>query len=205
MELDLSALDDDQLIALAQTCCREAVSRNPAVAHAMRDMMLSEAERARIARSASDLEIAAQRARERAEIAAVAREQARAAAEAESAARRAAVAADAARADRARAEAAAAAMRVHLQRAADLVGIPAVDLSILYVDTRYGRRVMINRGADRYAADHLADYKTGTGAISTSRDLVKQKPALIEALSIVARSVPVGTHIVGSHYTWSTS
>mgnify|MGYP000998730350 CR=1 FL=1 len=61
--MDLSALTDDQLIELARLVIDEGLRRNPATATATQDMMITAAERARIANLATDLEIRAARAR----------------------------------------------------------------------------------------------------------------------------------------------
>lgn len=60
--LDLSVLTDDQLVELVRVTCAEAASRNGAVGAAIRDAMLSEAERRIIADQAAEREL--QRLRE---------------------------------------------------------------------------------------------------------------------------------------------
>lgn len=56
MNLDFSALSDDQLVGLIRAACAEAVARGTVVASAARAAYLSEAERAEIARAAADQE-----------------------------------------------------------------------------------------------------------------------------------------------------
>lgn len=189
--LDLSGLTDDQLVALAQACCIEAMQRNPAAAQAMHDMMIGEAERARIARIATESEIAAARARERQ----------RAAAEAVAAVR----AQEAlALADRAKA---AAQQRLNTDRqwlsaAAQLVGLHPRDISIVHYHTARAHAVIINKGHDRFAYKHLARFDAITGSVSTTAALVRNKPALAGLLAELAVMLPAGTFLSGGDFQW---
>lgn len=198
--LDLSGLTDDQLIDLARACCVEAIRRNPEVESAMRDMMLTEAEKVRIARMSTDAEMAAARARERERIAMEAIERVRAQERAEQAARAAAQADQAA--ERARA-AAASRLRIEidlLDAAASLVDRHRPGISILHVQTSRGRMVYINEGGYRYTREHLVAFNASDGSISTVAALVKSKPALIEYCARVVAAVPLGAFLDGSTY-----
>lgn len=203
--LDFSDLTDDQLVELARACCLEAVRRNAATAAAMEAMMLSEAEKARIARSASEMEIAAQRAAERQRIA----QQARAKVQCEEEARtREARAAHAAAQAQAAAEKAREQERIRkrwLTRfAAPLERSPDA-ISVVLLDSRYGRRVLVNAGADEYAREHLADYNVGTQEIKTVRAHVKAKPALAALAAEYAAKHPRGRKFLcGADFDWST-
>lgn len=62
--LDFSSLTDDQLVELIREACRAAVERGNGCARAAESAYLSEAERVRIAREATDRELAARKAEE---------------------------------------------------------------------------------------------------------------------------------------------
>lgn len=209
--LDFSALTDDQLLELLRAACQAAASRNPAVARAAEAIVLDEAERARIAAAASEHEAAALRAAERERIAKEAREKVRAEAEALDAARRANDAArqtaanvakgrEAAEAERHRAER----NKEWLRRAATLVDAEPQKISLLYADTQYGARVLINEGFDRYSRDHLADYNTGKAATKTPQALVKRKPEIAALCAEFAATFKLGSTMRGCDYDWST-
>lgn len=200
--LDFSGLTDDQLVELVRACCKEAVRRSPAAYAAVERMMLDEAEKLRVAQTATAAEAAAARARERERIAneAVAAERARQ--EAAAAGDRAAAAQLAAQRE---AEAGRRRMQAEMElvgRAAAGVGRRPAEISILHIKTRYGRRVLINLGADRFAHDHLVDYNIDTKAITTKRDLIGRKPALIQLAAEIAASYPLDTFLNGSSYPW---
>lgn len=203
--LDFSALTDDQLLELLRAACQAAASRNPAVARAAETIVLDEAERARIAAAASEQEAAAIRAAERERIAKEAREKVRAEAEAHSAAARATANADkgreAAEAERRRAER----NKGWLRRAAALVDVEPEKISLLYADTQYGSRVLINEGFDRYARDHLADYNTGKATTKTPQTLVKRKPEIAALCAEFAATFKLGATMRGCDYDWSAS
>ena len=203
MDLDLSHLTDDQLVELARLCCQEAVRRGDHTGAAMHAMMIDEAERARIARTAAENEAAAIRARERARIA----EEAAARVRAEDAARNAAARQKAAQEAAARA-AAEAVRRADNERRwlrvfAELVGRKPSEISIVLADTRYGRRVMINEGSNRYSSDHLADHNLGTGSTKTTRELVKRKPEIAGQAAAIGAMHPRGDlFLSGESHDW---
>ena len=62
--LDFSSLTDDQLVELIREACRAAVARGNGCARAAESAYLSEAERIRIAREATERELAARKAEE---------------------------------------------------------------------------------------------------------------------------------------------
>jgi len=165
--MDLSALTDDQLIELARLVIDEGLRRNPATATATQDMMITAAERARIANLATDLEIRAARARERERIATAAASAVRAA--------------DA----QARQEQRLAQARDLLARAAAWVEREPRDVTIV----RLPGRVLVNEGSDRYARSHLADWQGG--ALRTPRSLVARKPALAALCVEVADTLKI--------------
>lgn len=200
--LDFSSLTDDQLVELARLCCVEAVRRNPAVSAAMSSMMLDEAERVRVAKAAMEGEAAAMRARERERIAREAAAAVRAAEEARTAEARRKAGADAVARERQAAEQQQFAEMAVLRQASALVGRSVSDISLLYVETRFGRRVMINVGADRYSRDHMMDYNCVSREIRTTQALVKRKPDLIAFAIEFAAAGKVGRHLVGSAYPW---
>ncbi|MBN3262979.1 hypothetical protein [Pectobacterium brasiliense] len=202
MSLDFSDLTDDQLIELARACCEEAMRRNPAAQQAMRDMMLSEAEKARIAKNASELEIRSQRARERERIAKEATAKARYDEEARIADARAKSAQEAIKRTRDSAE-----QRKHraialLRQAAELTHRAPDDLGIVYCKTNRGVRVMINPNSGRYTNIHLVDYYVETEEIHTVQALVKSKTELAAFCAGVAAGFPLDTFIAGCNYSW---
>lgn len=68
--IDFSGLTDDQLAELVRAACVEAVNRNEAVAAAVRQVMLSEAEKVAIAKQAAEREMLRLRAEEAERVAA---------------------------------------------------------------------------------------------------------------------------------------
>lgn len=203
MDLDFTNVTDDQLIELVRQCCLEAARRgDSAVAEALKATMLSEAERVRVARSASEAEIAALRAQERERIAQEARDKARAEHEA---------AQEPARRAQARAEAEAAAAKAKkeleaagywLRRFAELVDREPSTICITIASTKYGRRVLINRGSDLFAREHLIDYNMSTYACKTIRALIKRKPDIVSASAELGLTFPQGVSFVGTDYDW---
>lgn len=175
--LDFSALTDDQLLTLIKAALAEAVSRHPAVGEAARAAMLDEHERLRILRGAGERETAALRAKERERLAREAAEQVRRQNEAEQAEIRRRRAAAVSEEARAKTEQQILVLRGWLERAAALLDVPARELSIVHAKTRYGERVLVNRGG-RFEREHLVDWRVGTGAIKTPRSLIGKKPDL---------------------------
>lgn len=203
MDLDFSHLTDDQLVELARLCCLEAVRRGDHISAAMRSMMIDEAERARIARAAAENEAAAIRARERERIAKDAAEQVRAEDEARNRSARQKRAAEAATVAAARAERTAEAERTWIRRFAAVVERRPGEISVLLSDTRYGRRVIVNLGCDRYTPDHLADHNLETGATKSTRELVKRKPVIAAEAAAMGAMNPKGTlFLCGANHDW---
>jgi len=191
--LDFGKLSNDQLLSLLRAVLQECVERGQNVCAAAQAVGLDENEKARVIQEASTREAAKLRAQERERIAREAAELVRRKAAAvqhaadelrkgkEEADRRAA-AADAAEqakreAEKAIAEKVAAARRRlgWLARFASHVQRPSSDITLLLFD----HRVIVNDGADRYSRSHLVDVDTRDKSISTARDLVKSKPALL--------------------------
>lgn len=198
--LDLSGLSDDQLVELARACCIEAVRRNPEVEAALKDMMLTEAEKVRVAKMSTNAEAAAARARERERIAKAAIEAVRAQERKEQAARAAEQAARAAEAAKTAAAAKVAKDLALLDAAALLVDRKRSEISILYVQTGRGQMVYVNEGGYRYTRTHLLAFNAGSGAISTVAALVKSKPDLIEFCAQVIATAPIDSFIDGGTY-----
>ena len=196
-ELDFSGLTDDQLVELARACCMEAIRRNPAAAQAMQDMMIGEAERARIAKSASAAEIRAARARERERIAKQAREQA----QHEEALRTAEAKRQAAMQAQQRLRERDMAL---LREVAGLLDTDPARLSILHLQSAYGQRLLVNEGSDRYARQHLIDYQVRTGEIKVKRGLAKQRAALAAFAAAAAAQLKLDEFVAGNSYDWST-
>jgi len=161
----------------------------------MRDMMLSEAEKARIAANATAAELAAARAREREAIAREAAARVRAAEDAQKAKERA---------ERARK---AADLKRHrdialLRQASELVGRKPVEISLLYCSTRAGTFVYINPGEYRYTREHLCSFNTQSGEIRSTAALVSRKPALARFCASLMGELALNDHVCGSEYTW---
>jgi hypothetical protein len=155
---------------------------------------LDQTEKAQIAKAAAEQQAAIERAKERERIAkeareAVAREAARQqeADRTAAAARQSAVAAEQAAAAVAEAEAKLERDRSWLIRAAELVGRKPGSISLVYLKTGYGVRVLINPNCDQYNRDHLSDYNADKNEIKTKRDLVPKKKDLI-AFSVEFRA-----------------
>lgn len=202
--LDFSGLSDDQLVELARACCLEAVRRNAATAAAMEQMMLSEAEKARIARSASEMELAAQRAADRQRIAQEARAKVRAEEEARTREARAAHAAKQAQAAAEKVRAQDEIRKRWLTRFAELLGREPAGICLVLTETRYGRRLIVNVGDDRWARDHLMDYNIQAQEIKTPRAHVKSKPALAALAAEYAAKHPTGDfYLAGANHDWS--
>lgn len=195
--LDLSILSDDQLVALARACCDEALRRNPAVGEAMREMMLDETERRRVAEAVTARAAAAARALERERLAAEA-----------SAAARARTAADEARA---RAEHAREVQRLAeaqdraiLTAAANLVGRPPAEISILSYVHRDGQTIThVNEGHERWARDHLASYDHRSRKAVVRRPLMPQRAQLIDLCIGAVAALGRRFYLDGADYDWS--
>lgn len=202
--LDFSALSDEQLLQMLVGIMREASSRQPEVTQAARDAMFSEIERHRVMQSAGADELRALRAREREQAAAAARDQARALYDERRAGEIERVAREQAAAAKRSAAAREAASRALLVSAGSLADHSAAEISIVYADTPYGRRVLINRGMDRYSRDHLADYNCDRDRISTKRALIPAKNDLAALCREVSRIAQPPLHIRGDQFDWST-
>lgn len=219
--LDFTELTDDQLIGLLRAVLRECVARGGAVGAAAHAAGLDEAERARIAEEAAEREAAKLRAQERERIAKEAAEEVRLRRQAQEAAARAAQAEgrrkeeeEAARlkAEALKREAAEAVAKAEqrdrermgwLRRFAALVGREPGEIHILRYQSRYGWRVIVNEGSDRYASDHLVDYYPETATIKTRRALVpKKKNLLTLCAEFWALNPAVQTSYFGSEYSW---
>lgn len=205
-DLGLTDLTDDQLIALLRAVMAEAGRRHAAVAAASQEAYLDEAERARIAKEAAKREAAKLRAAERERVAKEAAEavRQRVAKEAVEAGRdkaRQASAAAAAEERQRQAEA-----KEWLQRAASLVDREPGEISLIWVHTRFGSRILINEGCDRYAREHLVDYRAKDKTIKTTRALVQRKPDLIAlCVEFAARHDGRETILCGADYTWTAN
>jgi hypothetical protein len=203
--LDFSGLSDDQLLNLIRAALREVSSRDPSLSAAARSAMLDEAERARIMADAGEREAAKLRALERERVAREAAAQVREANAARTQQTTQAAAAAAAEAARAAQVASEARGKDLLRRAAELVGKKPDGISVLLLDTQYGRRVLINEGgAANYTREHLSDWTLGSGAIKTVRGLVKNKAALAAySAEIAARYTGRTLKIFGDNYDWT--
>lgn len=66
-----------------------------------------------------------------------------------------------------------------LRRLGELIGHEPADLILIRARTNYGWRVLVNEGDDRYAREHLADYRPAEGVLKTCRELVGKKKELL--------------------------
>jgi hypothetical protein len=209
--LDFTALTDDQLISLVRLAMVECGRRGAAVAVQAQGIYLDEAEKLRVAREAAEREAAKLRAAERERIAREAAEEVRRQAQAQT------TATDQAKAEANRLKAAeegriaAEKMRLReeqerawLRRAAVLVGRDPTQISLLYINTHYGWRVLINLGSDRYSRTHLVDWKVGDPKLSTSQALVTRKPDLMAFCAEFRAAHRGGPEVVliGENYTF---
>ena len=203
--LDFSALSDDQLLGLIRAALREITTRSPALSEAAHAAMLDEHERVGIAKEAGDREAARLRALERSRVAEEAAARVRAdrdAAERTANAGRAQAAAEKARTD---AQASEERGRAWLRRAAALVEKDPGAISIMVLNTGFGRRVLINDGNNRYERDHLVDWNASHGGIKTTQALVRRKPDLAAlAAEFNARYAGRELFLAGIDYDWST-
>lgn len=195
--LDFSQLTDDQLIELVRSACEYALSKDPAIAAAMRETMLSEAERARVARTAGELEIAAQRAAQRMRISADAARQKRAEEKLRQAEE---VAARAAETERQQKQI----DRGWLVTIGKIVNRDPASISILHYRHDDGTRVVVLPGHDRFDPSHLAACDPRMHRVHAIRQLVRVKPALAEMLTRFAELYPSGTFISGRDFDWTT-
>lgn len=157
--LDFSGLTDDQLVELAAALTHEALRRQPAVAAAFEQAVVTERERAEAA-------LRAQAEVKKAQLQRV-EEIARAAA------------AEAAREELKRKRAAV--MAVFVRRGADLVGRDVRDVTLVWSATFSGdgHHVYLNAGASGAECDwHLVDYCPKTESIRTSWALEHKKADL---------------------------
>lgn len=153
--VDLSILTDDQLVELARLVIDEALSRSAATAAHTEHLMLAARERAATLRAGSELQARAARAAERARAAA---EGAAVLAEQRRVAEAAAAQAAAAQAREAEARRVAENRRI-LEEAAALLNKRPEEISVWAISG--GRRLLINKGYDRFQREHLADYDGG--------------------------------------------
>ena len=208
--LDFSGLTDDQLVELARACCLEAARRSPAAEAAMRSMMIDEAERIRIAKAAAETEFAAARARERDRIAQEAAARVRAEEDARYAQERQASAAAAAPLAAAEAKAKAAAKAAErmtwLRRFADHLGLDPANIIVGLTRTKFGYRVLVNEGDDRFARNHLLDYNVESGEIRMVQAYVKRKPDFAAlAAEFATTYTPYDVWMCGANYDWSAT
>lgn len=202
MNLDFTVLTDDQLLQLVKLCCQEAVSRSGSTGAAMHQILLDEAEKARITRDASETEIRAIRAQERERIAKEAIDKTRAEEAArtqEERIRRALEKAELAKQVELKRQQF---DKSWLQRFSEVVELPPSKISVNIADTRYGTRVLVNEGFNRFCKEHLVDFTISNHKIKTKRNLIKNKPDLI-ALCVEFSSIKdPGTFISGNDHHW---
>lgn len=200
--LDFSGITDDQLVELVRACCKEALQRNPGISQAVHDVLIDEREKARIIQTATEAEIAAMRAKERQRIAEEAVRRVREQADAQTTEARRKAAAEKAAAAAEKEIARANERKNWLSRFANLTGQSAASISVWIASTNYGKRVLVNEGANQFARDHLADYNISTGIIKTSKALVRAKPALV-ALCVEFSTLYSTGGLCGADFDWS--
>jgi hypothetical protein len=66
-----------------------------------------------------------------------------------------------------------------LRRLGELIGHEPADLILIRANTQYGWRVLVNEGNDRYAREHLVDYRPAEGVLKLGRELVGKKKELL--------------------------
>jgi hypothetical protein len=214
-DLDFSALTDDQLVGLFRALLREAASRNPALQAAMQGAMLDEGEKAKIQREAADREAMKIRAQERERVARESAEAVRRQHEAqEKAAQAAASAQKRQEQEEANRRAQEDALRIGREKAAQARATEAQEMEWLIEAARlveekpedimlcvYDGRVLINPGSNRYTRTHYADWDSETNKISTVREIVANKIALIEFCARWWNS-PGSGELIGANYQW---
>lgn len=160
-DLDFSDLTDDQLVELASALAHEALMRNPAVAAAFEQALLTEQERAEAAMRGARMGKARQRQQVEDIHRRVAEEQAR---EELRQQRHAAVAG-------------------FVRRAAQLVARDLADVTLIW-GNQYakGHRLYLNAGTntETVGAVHLVDYNPKTEAIRVSWALERHKAGLLQ-------------------------
>jgi hypothetical protein len=98
-----------------------------------------------------------------------------------------------------------------LRRAATLVDREPAEISLLLLNTQYGRRVLINEGCKEFQREHLSDWNAGSGTIKTTRELLKRKPDLaafsaeFEAKQRGTGGIHQQVKLLGDNYDWSTT
>ena len=159
--LDFSELTDDQLVELASALAHEALLRNPAVAAAFQQALLTEKERADAAMRGARMG----KARQAQAIEDVHRRAAEEQSREELRQRKHQV------------------MAGFVRQAAQIVGRELVDVTMIWSHSyhRDGPHLLLNPGTNTevIGALHLLDYCPKTEALRTSWALDKQKPALL--------------------------
>lgn len=158
--LDFSELTDDQIVELASALAHEALMRNPAVAAAFQQALLTEQERAEAAMRGAQMG----KARQRRQVEEIHRRAAEEQGREELRQRRHAAVAG------------------FVRRAAQLVGRDPADVTLVWMD-QYGKghRLYLNAGTstEGYGAMHLVDYTPQSEAIRVSWALDKRKADLL--------------------------
>lgn len=183
---------------------RDATDLHPALQEALSAALLEQEDQDRVIRAASESEAARLRALERSRLAEEAARKIRedkAALEREIQAARNSEAAERARQAEVRRQAE---QRDWLRRAAELVELPPSDITVLLVDTYYGRRVLIDPGNDTTrTTNHLSDWLVGGGRLRTVQRLIRRKPDLAAYSAELAEAYRGKTvRLVGAHHTW---
>lgn len=183
--MDLSNLTDDQLIELARIVLTEAITRNAATSAGVEMMILDARAKQLTAKAATLLEAQAARSDERARLAR------RAAAEiaAQRAQRNAVERMHAAEQQAEKARLRVEKNREILEHAARLLRTEPQNISIWRVNTKYGLRLLINSGHNRYARSHLADYNATTGNLKAIAGLDRAKLAAFMAETLAVEPV----------------
>lgn len=176
--IDFSGLTDDQFVALARALCAEAVKRGGGVECAVRDSVLSEAERARVAERAAEIEAERLRAKEAERVAAEAAAKVRRAAEQQEIK-------DAAASERhmwGRKKG------IALEVARLLPGEKGLRLHV-WMSADKERRVFLGHGFDKNRVTFFStgNHRQPPGSIQANKDLVPVKKQFAALLSAVAR------------------
>jgi len=192
--LDFSELTNDQIMELVIELMKEAARRHPDFGDAVRQAAISEAERAIVARSATDAETAALRALERSRIAQAAREKARLEHQEQSAKEFV----DLEHKKRLKEQ-------DFIRKFADALNLQPNGITIALFEIRSGcRRIVVNEGNDPYNRHHLIDYDVVRLSIKTKQDFVKIKPKLAEICAEFAGyfSGENRVALIGETYQW---
>lgn len=177
--LDFSDLSDDQIVELAAGLAREALARNPAVAAALSQALLSEKEKADAALAGARMG----RARQRQQIEDIHRRAAQEQAREEMRQKNLA------------------ALGVLVKRAASIVGRELQDVTLVWMtDQHRGAQLLLNPGtnAEQIGVAHLVDFLPKTERLRTSWALDSRKPAIL----LWAREAAAALRAMGvSHIT----